>query len=220
MSASNRSAQQIRLSLLFGVLALMLIAWWYDWKVARVRVESAFETVETLNKKVNLGASGSMTSVEVQEALQRKPSRSMKVGEYEVEVYSWMAGLPFRTHDYFAVYSPVNGKLVLATHFKFTLPEEELQVKIRRSPVKPVPPIAGMPMSSGGGRGGAPRSKEDGKADEKAAPGEAKSEGAAESGSPDAKAEKPNESPPAAKESGAGSTEGSGAAPSAEKPKE
>jgi hypothetical protein len=219
MSASNRSAQQIRLGLLFGVLALMLFAWWYDWKVARVRVESAFESVEALNKKLNARASGPTTSVEVQETLHRKPARTMKVGEYDVEVYSWIAGLPFRTHDYFAVYSQVNGKSVLATHFKFTLPEEELQVKVRRSPVKPVPPIAGMPMSSGGG-GRSRQPKEDRKSDEKATSGEAKSEGAAENGSSDAKAETPKDAAPAAKEDGSGSAEGSGAPPSTEKPKE
>ncbi len=218
MSASNRSAQQIRLGLLFGVLALMLFAWWYDWKVARVRVESAFESVEALNKQQNAAASGATTSVEVQETLHRKPSRTMKVGEYDVEVYSWIAGLPFRTHDYFAVYSQVNGKSILATHFKFTLPKEELQVKVRRSPVKPVPPIAGMPMSSGGGR--SRQSKEESKPDEKAASGEAKSEGTADSGSSDAKAETPQDAPPAAKEADSGSAEGSDAPPSSEKPKE
>ena len=57
----------------------------------------------------------------------RQPTRTLTQSGYRVEVYSWMAGLPFRTRDYYAVYNQGTGKLYFATHYEFNIPPGELE---------------------------------------------------------------------------------------------
>ena len=127
MSNSTNSVRSLRLTVLFAILVLMLIGLWYDRNVARPGVEAAWNSIAQLNTKINAEAKAkAMTNVDVQQALNRQPSRTMTQGAFQVEVYSWMAGIPFRTRDYYAVYSPGSGKLFFTTHFKYVIPEGEL----------------------------------------------------------------------------------------------
>jgi hypothetical protein len=151
MSDSGNRGRRLRLTVLFGILGLALLAWWYDWKVARPAVDAAWEQISKLNEGINAKATAqAMTNQDVQNALNRKPARMLNVGDYQVEVYSWVAGLPFRTHDYYAVYNTGGGSLLFSTHFKFELPREELEKAT--APAKPegemAPPTEG-PMMGG-----------------------------------------------------------------------
>lgn len=127
MSNANNRGRNIRLLILFGVLALMLAALWYDRAVARPGVDAAYEAIAKLNDNINTtGGNRAMTNQDVQNELKRKPSRVRTEGPYEIEVYSWMAGLPFRTHDYYAVYTKDGETRVFKTHYKIKLPLNEL----------------------------------------------------------------------------------------------
>jgi len=110
------------------ILALLLFALWYDYKVARPAVDQAFETIAKYNSEVNSSAGRKyLTDKDVQEKLQRTPSDSYIEGVYQIEVYSWRSGLPIRSHNYYAVYS-AGTPLVFLKHFKFTLPKDELKL--------------------------------------------------------------------------------------------
>jgi hypothetical protein len=123
MSEQTGRGRNMRLILLVAVLFVMLFALWYEYKVARPSVTTANETIIALNRKINAaGNNTAMTSKEVQEALNRQPSRTYQDGAYTVEVYSWVSGLPFRTHDWFAFYTPNAGQLVFNFCHPFEVP--------------------------------------------------------------------------------------------------
>lgn len=116
-----------RFIVLLVVFGLMLGALWYDRKVARPAVEDAYARIAKLNNKIN-GSSGKayMTDKEVHDELKRKPIDQFKTGPYLVEVYGWRAGLPLKTHKYYAVYG--NGKpLVFLKHYMNELDMKELE---------------------------------------------------------------------------------------------
>jgi len=114
----------------------MLAALWYDYRIARPNVETAYKRVAVLNNAINGAKSFELTSRKhVQQTLGRKPSRVIQHGIYTIEVYEWPAGLPLkinlsgddqrtiglRTHNYYAVFL---GN-ALQRHYKFVIPEEE-----------------------------------------------------------------------------------------------
>lgn len=126
-----------RLFILVGLLALALFALWYDYKVARPAVEQAYEQVTLKNSDVNATADfHRMTSVDVQQTLNRAPSETFLHGKFTVEAYRWSAGMPIevrglsgdkspgiglKTHAYYAVYRKEGPDLAFVTHFKFDL---------------------------------------------------------------------------------------------------
>ena len=121
-SGRNRSL------LLLGVLVLLLVALWYDYKIARPQVETAYETVGKINEEYNsLPGKKYVTDKDVQQTLNRKPASVIQEGPYHVEVYSYRSGLPIRSHNYYAVYS-AGQPLIFLKHYKFELPMEELKV--------------------------------------------------------------------------------------------
>ena len=144
MSKSTSTRRKLRLTTLFAILVLMLVGLWYDRNVVRPSVEAAWNSISELNTRINSAAEATaMTNADVQKALNRQPSRTMTQGPFQVEVYSWMAGLPFRTRDYYAVYSPGMGKLFFTTHFKFAIPKGELVMPTARfDPSQTVPDSA------------------------------------------------------------------------------
>jgi hypothetical protein len=71
----------------------------------------------------------------VQKELGRVPIDSYTHGDYRVEVYGWRAGLPTKTHKYFAVYTP-NAPYIFLRHYMNVLDTGELQV----APVVPNDP--------------------------------------------------------------------------------
>ncbi|MGE0755752.1 MAG: hypothetical protein AB7F89_01080 [Pirellulaceae bacterium] len=114
--------------MLFALLGLALFALWYDYKVARPAVEAAYDTIEKYNGEVNTTAGRAyVTEKEIQEKLGRAPDNTFTEGPYHIEEYNWRAGIPIRTHKYYAVYSD-GTPLIFLKHFKFELPPEELAV--------------------------------------------------------------------------------------------
>jgi hypothetical protein len=125
MSAENPRSSSLRMIILFAVLILMLLALGYDYRVARPKVDEAEAAVEKLNKQINESAEARvMSNVDVQEALNRKPSKTFTEGPYTVEQFSWMSGLPFRSYSYFALYRPAGDELSFQMHFKHKLPPD------------------------------------------------------------------------------------------------
>ncbi|MDA1050435.1 MAG: EF-hand domain-containing protein [Planctomycetota bacterium] len=143
--ATEANGGKKRLFLLVGLLALALFALWYDYKVARPAVDKAYDQIAALNEEINAAIEHRrMTSVDVQNALGRKPSETFVTGRYTVEAYRWSAGMPIeirglsgdespgiglKTHDYYAVYRKDGSELAFATHFKFDLETDELTDK-------------------------------------------------------------------------------------------
>ena len=125
-SSTHSRGGRLRRYILFALLLVMLGALWYDRKVARPSVESAYDRIERLNEGINAEKSRKqLTSKEVQTALNTMPDRVFAENGYQVEVYSWFAGLPFKTRDYYAVYSSAPPNRFLK-HYKFELPKDEL----------------------------------------------------------------------------------------------
>ena len=123
---------------IFVLLVLMLLAVAQDRLRARPNVEAAYNQVESLVQTINLSAENrATTSTDVQEALGREPDDVMQEGPFTVEVYSWRAGLPWRTHDYYVVYAPAkdNKRLFVMSHYKYALDREDLQY-ITRAPAE------------------------------------------------------------------------------------
>lgn len=138
--SSNRG--RLRQIILIGLLALMLAALAYDYRVARPSVERAFDQIVKLNDQMNLSADPTPTlNTHIHKEIGRDPSWAYTEGPYRVEVFSWTAGLPFRTHDLYAVYVPNGNDLIFMRHYKFALPDNELD-----------PP---RPVNSGDGGGDA-----------------------------------------------------------------
>jgi len=146
---SESNGSRLRLSLLFSLLGLALFALWYDYKVARPAVEQAYQRIAAMNHEINSAATHRlMTSVDVQTALGRSPSKTFISGDYTVEAYRWNAGLPIeldglsgdespsiglKTHDYYAVYRKTGPEFALVTHFKFGLDLERVASYTNRS---------------------------------------------------------------------------------------
>jgi hypothetical protein len=121
------SASNTRSFALVGILGLLLLALWYDYKVARPQVEHAYNSIEKINSEYNsLPGKKYLTEKEVQSTLNRKPAKVLDEGQYHVEIYSWRSGLPIRSHNYYAVYQ-AGVPLIFLKHYKFGLPMEELQ---------------------------------------------------------------------------------------------
>ena len=119
--------RNLRLITLLTVLGLLLFAVWYDYKIARPGVDEAFEIVGNINHRINRSPSmPAMRSQDVQQALGFTPNYTIKKGPYVIEVYAWTAGLPFRSHDYYAVYKGLGTNPVFMRHYKFLLPMDEL----------------------------------------------------------------------------------------------
>jgi len=143
MAESTSGARNTRMVILFAVLALMLFALWYDHKVARPSVERAWADVSALNDEINANSGNKITtSADIQKKLNRQPAKVLKNHPpYVIEVYSWMAGLPFRTHNYYAIYTSAAGELRFVTHYMYELPPGELE----RREAKPPATVATSP---------------------------------------------------------------------------
>ena len=117
--------------MLLTILGLLLFAVWYDYKVARPGVDQAFDNVGYLNSKINGSADiPAMTNSDVQQLVGFTPSHTITKGIYRVEVYAWTAGLPFRSHDYYAVYTGQGNNLTFMRHYKYVLPFDELSPRV------------------------------------------------------------------------------------------
>jgi hypothetical protein len=115
-------------------------ALWYDYMIARPAVEDAYARIAQLNSDFNTKSGKSfMTNLDVQKELQRSPIESFAEGGYFIEVYGWRAGLPVKSHKYFAVYTNGSPKMFLK-HYMTELDLDELRsLPLDSSASTPVP---------------------------------------------------------------------------------
>jgi len=151
----------LRLIVLLSLLGLMLLALAYDYRVARPRVKSAYDRIASLNDAMNASPESIPTlNTHIHKEIGRTPNRTFTEGRYRVEVFSWTAGLPFRTHDLFAVYFPNGNNMVFMRHYMFQMPPpDELTPRETRPAAEgdfdtvelPGPPGMGAGPPFGGG---------------------------------------------------------------------
>ncbi|MDP6556479.1 MAG: hypothetical protein QGG71_17545 [Pirellulaceae bacterium] len=164
---------RLRLTILLCLLGLGLLGLAYDRQVARPNVSKAYDQIVQLNDQMNTSANAKPTmNTDIHKEINRAPRRTYTDGPYRIEVFSWTAGLPFRTHDLFAVYVPKGNDLVFMRHYKFALPDDELNPPAaprsgdggdESEGMEGAPTPEGMmEMPIGGGRGGPGRGGEGG----------------------------------------------------------
>lgn len=121
------SSSNTRFVVLLVLLGIMLGALWYDRYVARPAVEDAYARIAKLNSDINSQAGKAyMTDKDVQNELKRKPIDQFTTGNYMVEVYGWRAGLPMKSHKYYAVYED-GTPYVFLKHYMNVLDMDELK---------------------------------------------------------------------------------------------
>ena len=126
---------KLRQLILIGLLGLMSLALAYDYRIARPRVDQAYDQIVRLNDQMNLMETAKPTlNTDIHKEIGRTPLRTYTDGHYRIEVFSWTAGLPFRTHDLFAVYVANGNDLVFMRHYKFEMPDDELNPP-KRQPI-------------------------------------------------------------------------------------
>jgi hypothetical protein len=106
--ADAQTSSPLRVAL-FAILAVMLLALAYDYLWARRQLSDADKAIQALLAPADTGAT--VTSAEpstisdVQKAIGRAPSEETEGQTYLLEKYSWRAGLPWKTHDLYVVYT-------------------------------------------------------------------------------------------------------------------
>jgi len=101
------------------VLVALVAALAYDYGIVRRKVEVAYDRIGERAEEANASPRGSLSSEEVRSILGKQPSRSFNDGSARVEVFSWISGLPFRTHDLYVVYETVDDTPRYVRHSKF-----------------------------------------------------------------------------------------------------
>ena len=95
-------------TVLFTILALMVVAVAYDFLYARKQQQAA---AARLDKLMSVSASGEIESAEphtqdeVRKTVGRPPSEQIEDRHYLLETYRWRSGLPWRTHDIHVAYT-------------------------------------------------------------------------------------------------------------------
>ena len=133
VAGSSDPLRRLRLTILSTIFGLLLFALWYDYRVARPAVDKAYDSITSLNFRINRASlNQAMTARDVQSVIGRAPKVSYSEGPYQIEIYAWVAGLPFRSHEYYAVYVGRGPNMVFMRHYKHYLPVEELTPAQRR----------------------------------------------------------------------------------------
>ena len=146
----NPRASKTRTFVLLGLLGLMLFALWYDYKVARPAVEDAYARIGKLNADINsLAGKKYMTNEDVRNELKRSPIRTFSEGGYLVEVYAWRAGLPIKSHEYYAVYTADKPNIFLK-HYTTQIDMDELKSLPLIIPADPNAPTGNLVVETGG----------------------------------------------------------------------
>lgn len=115
----------VRRIVLFGVLALMIVALGYDYLVARPAVGDAYEQIAEASIKANAKGNDILTNVEVQQLLGREPAETRMDGPQRVEVFHYMGGLIVKPHKLFTVYRKTGDEWMFSRHSKFAYDESQ-----------------------------------------------------------------------------------------------
>ena len=104
---------------LYGVLALMLIALGYDYMVARPSVSQAYDKISKASVEANKAGNDFLSNLEVRELLGKEPAETFDDGNQKVEVFHYMGGLVVKPHKLFTVYRKSGDELMFSRHAKF-----------------------------------------------------------------------------------------------------
>jgi len=143
----------IRQIVLIVLLLVVAGAAIYDFKVARPAAVRANEIIEKADRE---DPAGTLTNIQIQKLLGRKPSKQIDGTNTYVEKYTWMSGLLFKSYYVWVVYSPKEPH-VFHVHYLNTDIDKEL--KPDYVPPKVVStPTPGNPASVGSAGGAGPAS--------------------------------------------------------------
>lgn len=124
-----------RFAILFvSIVATLAIV--YDYTIARPSVDQAHDRINSRLDAFDASLSESLSHHDVRELLQKQPSRIFRDGGKHVEVFSWIAGFPLRTHDLYVVYDQNGRTTSLIRHFKFAY-RSDRHYRPERSAVPP-----------------------------------------------------------------------------------
>ncbi len=157
---SKDSGGGSRKTVLYVLLALMVVALGYDYLVARPAVNAAYDQVTEASIEANRKGVGFLSNTDVRELLGREPVQTFEDGRYWVEVFQWRGGLVIKPHKLYTVYMPKGEGWMFNRHAKFVY--EASSVVNPDRPLVPVDddePPAAMPSGDGGqpsGDGGQP----------------------------------------------------------------
>ena len=118
-SAGASKGSSIRKFALYGLLAIMIVAIVYDYRVARPAVDDAYDKIATASVAANSDATEILTNQKVQELLGKQPAETFKDGNDLVEVYHFSGGLPGRPHRLWAVFKKNGENNLFYRHAKF-----------------------------------------------------------------------------------------------------
>ncbi|OYP36029.1 hypothetical protein [Rhodopirellula sp. MGV] len=119
----TKQGSSARSAILYGVLALMVVALIYDYKVARPAVSADYDKVTEASTKANGIANDFLTNLEVRELLGKEPVETFSDGGETVEVFSYMGGLIVKPHKLFVAYRKSGDELMFSRHAKFAYDE-------------------------------------------------------------------------------------------------
>ncbi|MCS7467211.1 hypothetical protein NZK35_11210 [Stieleria sp. ICT_E10.1] len=178
----NDSGGGTRKTVLYVLLALMVVALGYDYLVARPAVNAAYDQVTEASMEANRKGAGFLSNTDVRELLGREPVQTFEDGRYQVEVYQWRGGLVVKPHKLYTVYMPNGDGWMFNRHAKFVY--EESSVVSPDRPLVPVdddePPASYDEAEMSGGGGGRPSAESEDTAAERP-----DAEGSEEASSPD-----------------------------------
>lgn len=115
-SASTSNKRSI---VLFVLLAIMIVAITYDYKVARPAVEQAYDSVVQRNIEINADPTAMLTPEIVADLLAKTPVSKFQDGVDQVEVYAYSGGLPFKPHNLYIIYRDTPSGLLMSRAAKF-----------------------------------------------------------------------------------------------------
>ncbi|TWT98661.1 hypothetical protein [Stieleria varia] len=116
-AASGNSV--IRKTILFAVLAVMIAALIYDYRVARPAVAKAYDDIATASVEANKNPDDVLTKEDVAKLLDKEPIETFNDGVELVEVYAWTSGIPGRPHKLYTVFKPHGTNHIFYRHAKF-----------------------------------------------------------------------------------------------------
>jgi hypothetical protein len=127
-AGQNSFRARVRVGL-FVILALMIAAGLYEFLLARPGVDAAYERIDKANSVALTAANGgSLTPERVHEVVGSPPSREVDLkdqngNQYQMEVYTWRGGLPWRTYNVYVVYR----RGMFLAHYQNENPREDVE---------------------------------------------------------------------------------------------
>ena len=108
-----------RKMVLYGLLALMIVALAYDYLVARPAVSEAYDQITTASIEANRKGTEFLSNEKVRELIGKQPAETFMDGSNSVEVFHWRGGLIVKPHKLYTVYAKNGDNWLFFRHAKF-----------------------------------------------------------------------------------------------------